>query len=50
MSDKVRIHEIAKELGIDSREVVQKAKEVGINVASASSILSGILMKKIVIH
>lgn len=34
---KVRIHEIAKELGIKSKEVVQKATDIGLDVKSASS-------------
>ncbi len=40
MSDKVRVHEIAKELGIDSKEVVAKAAEMGLVVKSASSSVS----------
>ncbi|WP_281951326.1 translation initiation factor IF-2 [Nitrosophilus kaiyonis] len=35
--DKVRIHEIASELGLKSKEVVEKAKELGLNVKAASS-------------
>ncbi len=35
--DKVRIHEIAKELGIKSKEVVEKAKDLGIEAKSANS-------------
>ena len=35
--DKVRIHEIANELGLKSKEVVEKAKELGLNVKAASS-------------
>ncbi len=34
---KVRIHEIAKELGIKSKEVVEKAADMGLDVKSASS-------------
>jgi len=34
---KVRIHEIAKELGIKSKEVVEKATDIGLDVKSASS-------------
>ena len=34
---KVRIHEIAKELGIKSKEVVEKAEEIGLKVKTASS-------------
>ncbi|MBN2963453.1 translation initiation factor IF-2 [Sulfurospirillum sp. T05] len=34
---KVRIHEIAKELGIKSKEVVEKAADLGLDVKSASS-------------
>ena len=40
MSDKVRVHEIAKELGIVSKEVVDKALEMGLNVKTASSSVS----------
>ncbi len=40
MSEKVRVHEIAKELGIDSKEVVTKAAEMGLVVKSASSSVS----------
>jgi len=40
MSEKVRVHEIAKELGIDSKEVVTKASEMGVVVKSASSSVS----------
>ncbi len=35
--DKVRIHEIAGELGLKSKEVVEKAQELGLNVKAASS-------------
>ena len=35
--DKVRIHEIAKELGIKSKEVVETAKEMGLDVKAPSS-------------
>ena len=34
---KVRIHEIADELGIKSKEVVEKARELGLDVKTASS-------------
>jgi translation initiation factor IF-2 len=34
---KVRIHEIAKELGIKSKEVVEKATDLGLDVKAASS-------------
>jgi translation initiation factor IF-2 len=37
MLDKVRVHEIAKELGIKSKEVVDKATEMGLDVKTASS-------------
>ena len=37
MIDKVRVHEIATELGIKSKEVVDKAAEMGIEVKTASS-------------
>ncbi|MGD9969845.1 MAG: translation initiation factor IF-2 [Sulfuricurvum sp.] len=38
--DKVRVHEIAKELGINSKEVVDKAAAMGLNVKTASSSVS----------
>jgi len=34
---KIRIHEIADELGIKSKEVVEKARDLGLNVKTASS-------------
>ena len=34
---KVRIHEIAKESGFESKEILAKALELGINVKTASS-------------
>ena len=37
MIEKVRVHEIAKELGIASKDVLKKASEVGIEVKSAQS-------------
>ena len=37
---KVRVHEIAKELGIKSKEVVEKAADLGLDVKSASSAVS----------
>jgi translation initiation factor IF-2 len=40
MSDKVRVHEIAKELGIASKEVVEKAATMGVSVKTASSSVS----------
>ena len=40
MSEKVRVHEIAKELGIDSKEVVVKAAEIGLDIKTASSSVS----------
>ncbi len=40
MSDKVRVHEIAKELGIASKEVVDKAAAMGLVVKTASSSVS----------
>ncbi|MCJ7765228.1 MAG: translation initiation factor IF-2 [Thiovulaceae bacterium] len=40
MSDKVRVHEIAKELGINSKEVVEKAAEMGLVIKTASSSVS----------
>ena len=40
MIDKVRVHEIATELGIKSKEVVDKATEMGLDVKTASSSVS----------
>lgn len=40
MSDKVRVHEIAKELGISSKEVVDKAVLIGVSAKTASSTVS----------
>ena len=37
MSEKVRVHEIAKELGIASKDVVKKASDMGIDIKSANS-------------
>ncbi len=38
---KVKIHEIAKELGMKSKDVVEKAKEIEIDAKVAGSIISG---------
>ncbi|MGE4510804.1 MAG: translation initiation factor IF-2 [Sulfurimonadaceae bacterium] len=40
MIDKVRVHEIAKELGIASKDVIKKASEIGIDAKSAQSTVS----------
>lgn len=40
MIEKVRVHEIAKELGIASKDVVKKASDMGIEVKSAQSSVS----------
>lgn len=40
MSEKVRVHEIAKELGITSKDVVKKASDLGFDVKSANSTVS----------
>ena len=40
MMDKVRVHEIAKELGINSKEVVDKATAMGLNIKTASTSVS----------
>ena len=37
MTEKVKVHEIAKELGITSKDVVKKALDMGIEVKSANS-------------
>lgn len=38
--EKVRVHEIAKELGIKSKEVLEKASTIGFELKSASSAMS----------
>lgn len=40
MIEKVRVHEIAKELGIASKDVVKKAQDMGIEAKSAQSSVS----------
>ncbi|QOP41656.1 translation initiation factor IF-2 [Sulfurimonas marina] len=40
MSEKVRVHEIAKELGITSKDVLEKANKMGIDVKSAQSVVT----------
>ena len=40
MTEKVRVHEIAKELGIASKDVLEKAKKIGFEVKSAQSVVS----------
>jgi translation initiation factor IF-2 len=40
MTEKVRVHEIAKELGIASKEVLEKAKKMGLEVKSAQSVVT----------
>lgn len=34
---KIRIHEIAKELGYDSKEIIEKANELGLGIKTASN-------------
>ncbi len=46
--DKVRIHEIAKELGIKSKEVVEKAKDLGIEAKSANSAVTAETAERLV--
>ncbi len=38
--DKVRIHEIASELGLKSKDIIEKAKEIGLSVKSPQSSVS----------
>ncbi len=45
---KVRVHEIAKELGVKSKEVVEKAKEIDIELKAASSAVSSDVAQNIV--
>jgi len=40
MTEKVRVHEIAKELGIASKDVLEKAKKIGFEVKSAQSVVT----------
>ncbi|MBW6489279.1 translation initiation factor IF-2 [Sulfurimonas sp.] len=40
MTEKVRVHEIAKELGITSKDVVKKASDIGIEIKSSNSSVS----------
>ena len=40
MSEKVRVHEIAKELGITSKDVLEKATKMGLGVKSAQSVVT----------
>lgn len=40
MLEKVRIHEIAKELNISSKDILKKATEMGIEVKSAQSLVT----------
>ncbi len=40
MIDKVRVHEVATEMGIASKDVINKATEMGIDVKSAQSTIS----------
>ncbi len=40
MIDKVRVHEVATEMGIASKDVINKATEMGIEVKSAQSTIS----------
>ena len=40
MIEKVRVHEIAKELGIASKDVLDKAKKIGLEVKSAQSVVT----------
>ncbi len=40
MSEKVRVHEVATELGITSKEVLEKAKDMSLEVKAAQSTMS----------
>jgi len=40
MIEKVRVHEIAKELGVASKDVLEKAKKMGLEVKSAQSVVT----------
>lgn len=44
---KMKIHEIAKKLGLNSKEVLEKAKEMGLDVKSHLSILEEADAKKL---
>ena len=44
---KLKVHELAKELGLESKELIKKAKEVGIEVTSHLSSLEEEQIQKI---
>jgi translation initiation factor IF-2 len=45
---KKRVHELAKELNIESREIIKNLKQMGINVKSHMSTLEDSEVKKLV--
>jgi translation initiation factor IF-2 len=47
MTEKVKVHEIAKELGIASKDVVKKALDIGIEVKSANSSVTMLQAEKL---
>ncbi|MFB9433552.1 translation initiation factor IF-2 N-terminal domain-containing protein, partial [Streptoalloteichus tenebrarius] len=47
MAGKARVHELAKELGVTSKEVLNKLKELGEFVKSASSTVEAPVARKL---
>ncbi|HVU73039.1 MAG TPA: translation initiation factor IF-2 N-terminal domain-containing protein, partial [Mycobacteriales bacterium] len=47
MPGKVRVHELAKELGTDSKTILAKLKELGEFVKSASSTVEAPVVRKL---
>ena len=44
---KLKVHELAKELGISSKEIIEKAKELGTEITSHLSSVDDTLAEKI---
>ena len=47
MDDNIRVSELAKELGITSKEVIEKFAQLQINVKSHSNIVTPLQVKKL---
>ncbi|WP_261556121.1 translation initiation factor IF-2 N-terminal domain-containing protein, partial [Frankia tisae] len=47
MAGKARVHELAKELGVDSKTVLAKLKDLGEFVKSASSTVEAPVVRKL---
>jgi len=43
----MKVHELAKEFNISSKEVIKKAAELGITLASHMSVIEGANIKKV---